>query len=1366
MVKHVASDEESTKPNEVPAMPNRRTAAPLDLATVAVTDEVATFSFSFVTDGTLEHPVIPRSPSSSNTLEIHLDETRVRHLDRESVLAAFAEAEDGERTRSAPPSANGSDAADPCADFRRARSSAPPKGRTTRSSAPPPALLAFAKPTVAAYARDADPEELGLQAAGDFRTLVELYRTRLAGLSTAASKARLLHKIASVHEYHFTEHFAAFEVLAEAFELHPFDPELVASLDRNARAVGRVAELAARTLHRLETADRESKVLLLEHVFYWYDRLLGRSDEASRLVLELEQLDALHPLVLRRHAHVAAQRGDVKAQRELLARALTRTTRREESARLHLELASSHAGTPEAAKHYEFALAHDPRSLVAIQAFEQISREHGNHAQVEWCLEQLAEISPTAEGRVDALLRLAELYETEYLQRERAAELLERVNQLEPAHPQALKALERCYHALRDWVRLSSILRSRAESSFDTEEKLDLLERAADVLETNVSDPAGAIEVLRDVLAVDPKHRRALGSLVRLCERLGDWHNFATYRARLAELAPSKRQAATQLIQLGDFLAASGRDEIAARIYYERAATIDPTNIAAWEALERAAAVAGDDRRVIHCIEQRALLETIPRQRAIAYVDLARLHKDLGDELGERDAFERALRADPTNEAAAAVLLDIYTRESRWEDAAPLCDLLLNAAALDRDERALFERQRLGTRIYAALGQADRAMDTALAAIGSAPNDANAQADLIAVCAHCCDNFAVLVRAKEALVGLEGSGVPLPTELRIALAEVHRVGGDLNSSAFTLERALANDGGHAGVKKSLAEIYLAQADYPRCCKLTLELAATAPDEETRFRLLCDAGEIWARRANVLDEAARVFEEARTLKPFDHWVLHTLMWLYGELECWNELANVLEDIAELQESDDRKAKGLFALAQVVFEKLADVDRAVGLFDLVLDIDRERSDAFGLMVRALTEREDWAALEQAYRRMIARANNPPDANLLFALSQELGLVYRDRLGDAARAYEVFQFAASLRPDAPEVRKIVTELLVVTDNVDNAVARTRDLLARSPHDGELYAELYELFLRKHDFDKAWCTIDVLAQMRPLQGEAKRFHDDYAPVPVTQIRAHISESAFRTHVLHPDLDGRLGALFWHFMPAIARIGYAQASQTSTPAPLSSSHSHAYDSIREVFSYGAAIFQMPSPLLLFEPNGTPAFALALAPLGAIRVGTRDAETNLESLRYAAGKHLAELRPELVARALFPTTADLAALLDLAIRLGEGDRYDPPTSPLAARLSVSLTPAERETIRAYVISMSGSAERYDVARWSRAADLSRMRAGLLLSGTAASARKAIASEFQTSSDLPPREKLAALYSFATSNLYSELRSALGIAVSE
>ncbi len=1223
------------------------------------------------------------------------------------------------------------------------------------ASAPPPLAI-----------EELDAEERELLDERRFGPLIAVYRQRLADTDGPNRKATLLLKIAHVYETGLGDENEAFQALVEAFEIAPDNTEVVSAIDRLGKQTQRIGELADKVKRKLlPGAPDDKRVVYLGHLVYWYERVLGRGREVSSFVSEIERHDKVHPVVLKRTAQLAAMSGDTKSQREHLTRALERTIRSDEKVVIHLALASAYAGTPDALKQYEAALRIDATSLVALQGVKRLGKEKEKYDQVQWALERQAEVAPTEAERIDALLELAELQETKFLKREAAADLLERVLVLEPSHPAALKGLERCYHALRDWPRLARILGIRAEHTFDKKTKVALFELAAEVHESKLGDPASAVEVYRNLLVVEPKHRRALGDLARLYEKLGDWANVATYKARLAELASTKRASSQELVKLGDFLASPDRDPIAAKLQYERAVVVDPTNAAGWEALQRLATEAGDDRRVIECLEQRNKHTEVPRQRAAILVELARAQLAQGDEDDARRSFEAAVRADASNEAAAIAMLDAYTTEERWAEAAPLCELLVNAAIRDRDGDALFIRLRLATRIAAALGDAERALTSAVAALDARPEDTDAQADLIVVTSQCRETGPLMARASEHLARIAEQPDALPAAHLGRLATLLHDAGDVDGAAGLLERARHLEPEDQELTKALAEVYLAQGDYPRACKLKVDMARNATNADTRFDLFCEAGEIWARRADELEKAASVFEEARALKPQDPWLLQTLSWLYGELGEWDLLTGVLQEAAQ-GSAPAEKVTSLLAIAEVVRDKLDDRLRAADLYDQVLDVDKKRLDVFEELVRTLTEEKDWERLERAYRKMIARVKDEDEPQLQFLLFHQLGLIYRDRLGDASRAYDALDAASRIRPDDAEVRKIVVELLVVTDNLDNAVARIRDEIDRDPHEPQLYAELYELFLRQHFFDKAWCAINVLSRLREPTAEQRRFHEDYAPMPLDGVPGQIVEQAWRSHVFHADLDRSLTNIFAQLTPVVAEMRWQQLrAEHRVHRPFTPNHSRIYDLVRGTFDNAAEILAVAAPeLLLGEPKGPAPFTPALAPFGSLLVCGPAVESQASSLVYLVGKRLAEQRPELAARAFFPSAPDLTSLLHSAVRVSRNEiAKDAAGAALDQSFAAALAPNEAAALRSVVLQATAEGSTLDVKAWLAAADLSSMRAGLLVAGDVEPARDAILAEGHFG-DRSARDRVGELYKFATSDLYSDLRGAIGVAV--
>lgn len=1244
-------------------------------------------------------------------------------------------------------------------------------GKALAPAAPAYRPPAPAKPPVLAFEVDPDADERQLQREERFSALVELYRMRLAGADTPLEKTTLLLKIASVHEHRLDALERAFSTLEEAFELRPADEEIATEIDRVGRRVGRIEELVNRAKRNLHTADPELRIILLGHIVHWLENHLGRAEEAAPFIVEIERLDKSHPLTLRRGFHAAMAAGDTKTARELLLRSLERATRRDERVAIHLALAHSHAGTADEARHVETAVSLDHGSIPALRELERLGRANEKHPQVEWALERQLDVASSDEERVPLLLALAELQEKKFLRRDKAAEILESVLEVESDNVIALQGLERCYHALRDWPKLAKVLRTRARQAADEKARIELLDLVSEVYGAKLGDTPSAIAARREQLLIDPEHRRALGDLARIYEKQSDWRSMAIYRSRLAELAATKRMSSQLLVQLGDFLSAPDREPASALHHYQRAIDVDPTNGGAWEALQKHAYASGDLNRVAECLEQRAQHVEAPRQRGAIYVELAQLHRTRGDEAAAHEAFEAAAKADPTNETAAEAVLDSFIRSERWAEAAPLCETLIAAATREKRKDALFTRLRLQTRISAALGDADKAMTSALAATEARPEDASAQSDLVMVCSQCRNAPQVLARARKRLARIGEHPAGLPSAVLVRLAQLQRDVKDVEGAARSLTAAYDADPDDPEVQRELSDVHVELGNYAVACSLKLDLARNTPGADARFQLLLETGEIWAKKAAEPERAASIYEEARKLKPLDPVLLHALMAVYAELEAWDALSGVLAAIATIQESPERKVKSLLAMAQVVAEKVRDLSRAAALFDQILDIDKKRLDVFEQLVRVMTEARDWEGLERAYRKMIARVRHgDEDAPLRFALFSQLGLIYRDRLGDAERAYDAMEAAARLRPDDTAVRKIVTELLVITDDLDRAVARTREHLARDPHDGELYAELYELFLRQRYFDKAWCTVNVLASLRDLTPEQRRFHDDYAPVRLHEVPGQIVEHAWRSHVLSADLDPTLTTLFARMTPVVARMRHAQLRPEqlvhAVGRPFTPAHSPLHDQIRATFSNAAEILSMHAPdLLLGDPGSPILFAPALAPFGAILVSPKAVEARADSLVYVVGKRLAEQRAELAARAYFPSVSDLTMLLAAAVRVSRNEgAADAAGAAFDAGLASIMTPEEREAIRAIITQATMDGSVVDVKRWSQAADVSSTRAGLLLAGDVGPIRRVMLSEPQSTADLPPRERIAELYRFATSDLYSDLRGAIGVSI--
>ena len=486
---------------------------------------------------------------------------------------------------------------------------------------------------------------------------------------------------------------------------------------------------------KLKSPVPEGRLTLLARVAHWHDVGLNRRDLAAPYLTELEKMDARHPLLLRRNALLYRQQGDTRGERDALERMLDAAQKAEEKIAILMMLADV-PGTPptDALRFFERAYGYDPKNLAVLAAIEKNGETQEKFGQVEWALREQITHARSNTARVATHLRAAAFYERRMLKRELAAKDLEMVLALDPRNQEALTGLERCYRALQSWPDLARTFERRADVAQDGPQRVALLMLAAEVYELKTQDSRSAVKCLKRVLGVDAGNKKALELSAKLSTKIEDWPDVVKYRNRLAELEPTPRARAAQYTQLADVLAGPASDEREAARYYQLAVDTDPKNPSAWEALTKAARISGDTRKLARALEQRAEHTASPRIRAQVLVELAETKRGLGDEAGTAAAYEMAILADKTNEDAAAFMLDRYVRESKWKAAAPLCELLVNAAVRDRETTQLIGRLRLATRIAASQGDVNRAVSAAISAYDARPDDAGSRGDLLDLC--------------------------------------------------------------------------------------------------------------------------------------------------------------------------------------------------------------------------------------------------------------------------------------------------------------------------------------------------------------------------------------------------------------------------------------------------------------------------------------------------------------------------------------------------------------------------------------------------------------------------------------------------------
>src|SRR5271154_1259634 len=845
---------------------------------------------------------------------------------------------------------------------------------------------------------------------------------------------------------------------------------------------------------------------------------------------------------------------------------------------------------------------------------------------------------------------------------------------------------------------------------------------------------------------------------------------------RVADLTQDPKQRVEAFYRIGKALDEKLGDRVSAQDRYEMALDLDPSHLPTVAALRQMAIDNADYDKAARYLDQEQSYTTAPRQRAKLLVELGKLREEM---LGDHDsavlAWEAGYEADPENEEAAMPLVDEYIAKADWVRGEPLLDMLVRKSGKrERGEQHALQN-KLG-QVCAALGQDEKALKAYTAAHQLDLTDQVTIRGLADVCFRLKDWGAALTNYQKVLTALGEDEGEARADVYYRLGCIKREQGQAKQAINNFEKALAVDAAHRPTLEALVALYNELKDWKQVVAYRRQILDNVFEGEERFRMLNEIADVWNDQDKNPAKAIDALEETRELQPLNPGLLHKLIALYQATENWSKMIDTLQAIADNEKDTGRKSKFLYTMAQLYRDKEGDQDKAVELFSEALDLNPQYLEAFERINKLLTARKDWKALERAFRKMLLRmsAANINNADLGFNLWHNLGLIYRDRLKDPTSAIESFRMATRFKPDEAVERQILAELYAATDQTEAAVGEHALFLQKDPLRVDPYRSLYKLYLRMHEYDRAWCMCAALSFLRKTDEEEKRFFEDYRPRGMIQVKSRLDNEGWIKSLFHKDENLYIGKIFEMLTPAaiVAKTNQLRA-QKQLPVldkrfrqdPATSTVTFA-----KTFGWAAQVLgvQMPELYVWNDVQG------ALTAVPAIPPASVAGQTVLtgftpQELTFIVGKHLSGYRGEHYIKNLFPTLNELKVILFSAIKLVMGDFTVPGEMAQAVNMTATelvkhMQPVQRESLRIVVQKWMEDGAKADLKRWMQAIEITASRAGLLLCADLEIAKKIIAAEPQQPGDLAPAEKMKELLVFSVSEQYFGLRKSLGIAV--
>jgi tetratricopeptide (TPR) repeat protein len=692
---------------------------------------------------------------------------------------------------------------------------------------------------------------------------------------------------------------------------------------------------------------------------------------------------------------------------------------------------------------------HDKKS--AFEAYRRALVEDATDPRTADDLERLAaelgawdEAADTFAARASSVLdpevarglygRLARIAEEHLADDTRAIEAHTRALDLVSDDVEALSALDRLYAKIQAWPELGEILDRRIRASLDPAERSELLVRLGTLKHERFEDRRGAFRAFSDVLDRDPAEPRAVaameallvdeelaGEVVEVLEpvfrQTGATEKVAALFDVRIQLAQTDGERMRLLQDQAQVYETELGDAARALAALRRAFTLDPRDESLVDDIERLAPIANQWESLRGLVESALDGDDIDRMTTRDLnMRAARWYRD---QLGDAEAAEARLRvavaAEPETGEAHEQLIELLRVPGREKD---LVTALVVWADVDFDEDAKKTRLREAAVLAeSAVGDAALAGECHAKILDADPTDPDALDQLIRLegdAGRHAEVAELLVRRidvepePEARIGLRKQLARVQADsLGDVPAAVEAWRGALDEEPSDLESI--------GALEVLYEKSERYEDLEELIQRRLDVAATPADRiAARVRLARLADQRLGRRDEAIEQLREILDE----DPGNAEALDELERLYTADARWEELVELLEGRAR-----DAVAAGdvaveldvLVQLGSVHVERLRAADKAIGIYQRVLERDSRHTGALDALVQLYREQQDWPAVADALEKLGAMQEGAAAIDAAFALAE---LAARE-LSDASLAERALRRAYDLDPSSKKAR-----------------------------------------------------------------------------------------------------------------------------------------------------------------------------------------------------------------------------------------------------------------------------------------------------------------------------------------------------------
>ncbi len=659
-----------------------------------------------------------------------------------------------------------------------------------------------------------------------------------------------------------------------------------------------------------------------------------------------------------------------------------------------------------------------------LSDYERLAGASDKWADYVKLLDEVAPDILDAELQTDVWMKVASVAAKKLDDRTRARADYEKVLHNRPDHRPALDALESLHQELKDYPALLDVLRRKTELSEDSESRVGLLMRQAEISDEHLHDAPIAIEAYERVLTegVQPE---AFSGLERLYRGNEQWRDLADLFERKLEAGVGDQSETRYQLGLVSFRELND----------------------AYQAIEH-------------------FRETLAQD---------------GTHQPTVEALEQMMESEDHRGAAAEILEPVFLSRMDWPKVTGVLEARLSSAADVEERRTLL--RRLGQIHEDYLEDLEGAMEVYARLFFEEPLDRDVW-DILSRLAKVLDRWPRLAEIYRTALDKISVDDPDSIDLAAITARIcDERNNELDHAGALYRRVLRFDSGNASAFEALESIYQRTKSFSSLLELYHDRVEGLDSDQERMDILRRSAALRENELSDVSGAIQAYRHVLDIDPVDADAVHALDRLFTSEKRWEELADHLRtriDSADSPETDSSEtvADLRHRLGSLLAEHLDDSDGAVDLFEEIVQTNPNHQAAVasleemvmdeGLRPRITHILEPIYRASDEWKKLIAvldaQVSLTDEVDTRVRLLTEIGELHENRGHDGARAFRAWAQAFVIDPADTRPRAELDRLAQVLGCWDKHV-EAYELAVKETDDTVLVSDLLSSVARVHD-------------------------------------------------------------------------------------------------------------------------------------------------------------------------------------------------------------------------------------------------------------------------------------------------------------